>query len=61
MFQKAVTADEVLASRMICPPLTLFMLCSPNEGAAAVVLERSGRSAGGRDFPAIAPARQCPR
>jgi acetyl-CoA acetyltransferase len=27
---------------MICPPLTLFMLCSPNEGAAAVVLERSG-------------------
>jgi acetyl-CoA acetyltransferase len=43
MFRKAVTAEEVLASRMICPPLTLFMLCSPNEGAAAVVLERSGR------------------
>ena len=42
MFQKAVTADEVLGSRMICPPLTLFMLCSPNEGAAAVVLERAG-------------------
>jgi acetyl-CoA acetyltransferase len=41
MFQKAVTAEEVLASRMICPPLTLFMLCSPNEGAAAVVLERA--------------------
>ena len=41
MFQKAVTADEVLGSRMICPPLTLFMLCSPNEGAAAVVLERA--------------------
>jgi acetyl-CoA acetyltransferase len=42
MFRTAVTAEEVLASRMICPPLTLFMLCSPNEGAAAVVLERSG-------------------
>jgi acetyl-CoA acetyltransferase len=42
MFQKAVTAEEVPASRMICPPLTLFMLCSPNEGAAAVILERSG-------------------
>jgi acetyl-CoA acetyltransferase len=42
MFQKAVTVDEVLASRMICPPLNLFMLCSPNEGAAAVVLERTG-------------------
>jgi acetyl-CoA acetyltransferase len=39
MFRKAVTADEVLAARMICPPLTLFMLCSPNEGGAAVVLE----------------------
>jgi acetyl-CoA acetyltransferase len=42
MFQKAVTVDEVLAARMICEPLTLFMLCSPNEGAAAVVLERDG-------------------
>jgi len=39
MFQKAVTVDEVLAARMICDPLTLFMLCSPNEGAAALVLE----------------------
>jgi len=42
MFQKAVSVDEVLAARMICEPLTLFMLCSPNEGAAAVVLERDG-------------------
>jgi acetyl-CoA acetyltransferase len=42
MFQKAVSVDQVLASRMICPPLTLFMLCSPNEGAAAVVLARDG-------------------
>jgi acetyl-CoA acetyltransferase len=42
MFQKAVTVDQVLATRMICPPLTLFMLCSPNEGAAAVVLARDG-------------------
>lgn len=42
MFRKPVTVDEVLSARMICPPLTLFMLCSPNEGAAAVVLERTG-------------------
>jgi acetyl-CoA acetyltransferase len=42
MYRKAVTAEEVLDSRIICPPLTLFMLCSPNEGAAAVVLERDG-------------------
>lgn len=38
MFRKEVTREEVLASRQICPPLTLLMLCAPNEGAAAVVL-----------------------
>ncbi len=38
MFRSAVTAEQVLASRMICDPLRLWMLCSPNEGAAAVVL-----------------------
>ena len=42
MYKKSVTVDQVLASRMICPPLTLFMLCSPNEGAAAVVLSHDG-------------------
>jgi acetyl-CoA acetyltransferase len=47
MFRKAVTADEVLAARMICPPLTLFMLCSPNEGGAAVVLESGEAGRGG--------------
>ncbi|HEV3225455.1 MAG TPA: thiolase family protein [Acidimicrobiales bacterium] len=40
MFRKEVTADEVLASRVVCEPLHLWMLCSPNEGAAAVVLKR---------------------
>jgi len=48
MFRKEVTVEEVLGARMICPPLTLFMLCSPNEGAAAVVLARDG------DGPSIA-------
>ena len=43
MFQKPVTADDVLASRVVCEPLHLWMLCSPNEGAAAVVLQRSDR------------------
>jgi acetyl-CoA acetyltransferase len=42
MFRKGVTVEEVLAARMICDPLTLFMLCSPNEGAAAIVLEEGG-------------------
>jgi acetyl-CoA acetyltransferase len=38
MFRKEVTVEEVLASRVVCEPLHLWMLCSPNEGAAAVVL-----------------------
>jgi acetyl-CoA acetyltransferase len=41
MFRKEVTADDVLASRIVCEPLHLWMLCSPNEGAAAVVLRRA--------------------
>lgn len=40
MFRKEVTVDEVLNAKMVCDPLTLYMLCSPNEGAAAVVLRR---------------------
>ena len=43
MFRKEVTAEEVLASRLVCAPLHLWMLCSPNEGAAAIVLRRAAR------------------
>jgi acetyl-CoA acetyltransferase len=42
MYQKEISSEDVLASRVICEPLHLFMLCSPNEGAAAVVLTRAG-------------------
>jgi acetyl-CoA acetyltransferase len=38
MYRKAVSVEEVLASPVVCEPLRLLMLCSPNEGAAAVVL-----------------------
>jgi acetyl-CoA acetyltransferase len=38
MFRSEVTAEQVIASRVVCEPLHLWMLCSPNEGAAAVVL-----------------------
>ena len=38
MYRKALTADEVLASPVVCEPLRLLMLCAPNEGAAAVVV-----------------------
>jgi acetyl-CoA acetyltransferase len=38
MYRKPVTHAEVLASAVVCEPLRLLMLCSPNEGAAALVL-----------------------
>jgi acetyl-CoA acetyltransferase len=41
MFRKEVTVEQVLESRLVCDPLHLFMLCSPNEGAAAVVLRKA--------------------
>jgi acetyl-CoA acetyltransferase len=53
MFRKEVTAEEVLASRVVCEPLHLWMLCSPNEGAAALVLRRS-QSEGGVTVAAAA-------
>ena len=42
MYQKETSVEEVLASRVVCKPLHLYMLCSPNEGAAALVLRREG-------------------
>jgi acetyl-CoA acetyltransferase len=47
MFQSEVDAESVLASRVVCEPLHLWMLCSPNEGAAAVVLRRADGSRDG--------------
>ena len=47
MFRKEVTAEAVLASRVVCEPLHLWMLCSPNEGAAAVVLRSATDSSAG--------------
>jgi acetyl-CoA acetyltransferase len=42
MFRREVTVDDVLASRLVSEPLHLWMLCSPNEGAAAVLLRAGG-------------------
>jgi acetyl-CoA acetyltransferase len=47
MFRREVTAADVLASRIVCEPLRLWMLCSPNEGAASVVLRRSSTGSSG--------------
>jgi acetyl-CoA acetyltransferase len=44
MYQKETTVEAVLSSRVVCEPLHLFMLCSPNEGAAALVLRRADLS-----------------
>lgn len=37
-FQSTVTEDEVLASRPIASPLTLFQCCPTGDGAAAVIV-----------------------
>ena len=47
----ALTEEEILSARVINPPLTQYMLCSPAEGAAAVVLARSDRAANMCDRP----------
>jgi acetyl-CoA acetyltransferase len=41
MFRKEMSRQSILESPVVCDPLTLYMLCSPNEGAAAVVLRRA--------------------
>jgi acetyl-CoA acetyltransferase len=52
MFRAEVEAADVLNSRLVCEPLHLWMLCSPNEGAAAVVLRRGEDTSGRPDRPA---------
>ncbi len=44
MYKKETSVEEVLASRVVSEPLHLFMLCSPNEGAAALVLRRADQA-----------------
>jgi acetyl-CoA C-acetyltransferase len=42
--RKPFSEEEILEARMLNYPLTQFMFCSPNEGAAAVVLCRADRA-----------------
>jgi benzoylsuccinyl-CoA thiolase BbsB subunit len=37
-YRIAITLEEVLASRMVCDPLTLYQCCPTSDGASAVVL-----------------------
>jgi acetyl-CoA acetyltransferase len=39
--RKPISEEEILASRMLNYPLTQYMFCSPDEGAAAVVVCRA--------------------
>lgn len=45
MYQKEISLEEVMGSRMICYPVTLYQCCANSNGAAAVVLcsERKAR------------------
>jgi acetyl-CoA C-acetyltransferase len=42
--RQPLSEGEVLASRMLNPPLTQYMFCSPGEGAVALVLARAERA-----------------
>jgi benzoylsuccinyl-CoA thiolase BbsB subunit len=37
-YRVAITLEEVLASRMVCEPITLYQCCPTSDGASAVVL-----------------------
>ena len=53
MFRAEVDVESVLASRVVCEPLHLWMLCTPNEGAGAVVLRAAEDGAGVRLASAV--------
>ena len=57
MFRSPVDAGAVLRSRVVCEPLHLWMLCSPNEGAACVVLRSARSTAGGTGVAAVSAPR----
>jgi acetyl-CoA acetyltransferase len=49
--RKPLSEEEILASPMLNYPLTQYMFCSPDEGAAAVVLCRADRAREYTDTP----------
>jgi acetyl-CoA C-acetyltransferase len=42
--RQPLSEDEVMASKMVNPPLTQYMFCSPGEGAVALVLANGERA-----------------
>jgi acetyl-CoA acetyltransferase len=62
-YQKGFTLEEVMNSRMVCDPLTLYQCCPIGDGAAAVVLT-SGKYKGSAEGPpridaCVKAAREC--
>src|SRR5262245_29076490 len=57
MYRKPFTLEAVLQAPVVCDPLTLYMLCSPNEGAAAIVLRRAAARRNGQVSVAAAVLR----
>ena len=51
--RRSLTAQEILASKMVNHPLTQFMFCSPGEGATALVLARGARLRGSARPPVL--------
>ncbi|MHA2369706.1 MAG: thiolase C-terminal domain-containing protein [Candidatus Hodarchaeales archaeon] len=51
MFQKAITKERALASRMIASPLRLFDCCANADGAAAVIVASEGAAKRITDTP----------
>ena len=49
-FQNRITVDDVMDSRMVADPLTLYMCCPTGDGAAAVIVtsEKRARELGAR-------------
>ncbi len=42
-YRVAITLEEVLGSRMVCDPLTLYQCCPTSDGASAVILASAAR------------------
>jgi len=38
MYRKEMSMEEVMNSALVCDPIRLFMICAPDEGAAAAIL-----------------------
>jgi len=45
MYQREYSLQEILNSRMVCDPMTLYMICPVTDGAAAVILCSADKAA----------------